>query len=276
MSRKILLLSLVMACGLATGCAVPTSSQTASENLEAYEIYQNPNDIWNPPQFETMMLETKGSWEGNASQIIHFNATKSPWVLNSDCRVTSQIESHFNINAWLAGDTDVFATIRYVSNYYNNNGCIRFVGTGTGDFIIAVDSSGCEWWVKVGVEPTPTMPSEATESAILGKWRHGLPEECPPHMSQHQYEELKKLPESETYYLEFLENGKVQYICEGQIVDGTYTFVSDDDVEITWNVLVGTLAELFEGQGIYKVEFSENKMTLQGGREANATYLRVD
>ena len=134
--------------------------------------------------------------------------------------------------------------------------------------------------VKVGVAPTPTTtpatPSASTVSAILGKWRHGLPEECPPNMGRAQYEELKKLPESKTYYLEFLEDSKVQYICEGQIVDGTYTFVSDDDVEITWNVLVGTLAELFGGHGVYKVEFSGNKMTLQGGRGLNETYLRAD
>ncbi len=55
------------------------------------------------------------------------------------------------------------------------------------------------------------------------------------------------------------------YICEGQILDETYTLISDDYVEITWNVLVGTSAwELFGGHGVCKVEFSGNKMTLQG------------
>ena len=120
--------------------------------------------------------------------------------------------------------------------------------------------------------PSTTVPA-TPQSAILGKWRHGLPEECPTSMDPRQYEELKKLTENETYYLEFLNNGKVLYICEGQILDGTYTLISDNYVEITWNVLVGTLAwELFGGHGVYKVEFSGNKMTLQGGRGLNATY----
>jgi hypothetical protein len=276
MGRKILLLSLVVVCSLAIGCGVPSSSQTASDNLEAYEIYSNPNDIWNPPQFETMMLETKGSWEGNAPQTIHFYATQSPWVLNARYEITSQIESHFNINARLASETDPFAAIRHIDKYWWNSGWVTFVGTTTGDFIIAVDSSGCEWQVRIGVEPPPTPPSEATVSAILGKWRHGLPEECPPQMSQQQYEELKELPESKTYYLGFFEDGEVQFICEGQIIDGTYTFISDDEVEISWNVLGGALAEFFDSHGVYKIEFSEDNMALQGGLEASASYLRVD
>jgi hypothetical protein len=153
MGRKILLLSLVVVCGLAVSCAAPTSSETASGNLEAYKIYSNPNDWQNPPKFETMMLETEDSWEGNAPQTMHFYATQSPWVLNAGYEITSQIESHFNINARLANETDPFATIRHIDKYWWNSGWVTFVGTTTGDFIIEVDSSGCEWWVKVGVEP---------------------------------------------------------------------------------------------------------------------------
>jgi hypothetical protein len=102
-----------------------------------------------------MMLETKGSWQGNTLQDLHFNATKSPWVLNSGYKITSQIESHFQINIRLASETDPFATMRHIDwDRFENTGTgINLIGTTTGEFIIMVDSSGCEWWVKVGVEP---------------------------------------------------------------------------------------------------------------------------
>jgi hypothetical protein len=261
MGRKILLLSLVVVCGLAIGCGVPTSSQTASDNLELYAIW---------PPGGTMMLETVGSWEGSDSRDIYFEADKSPWVINAGYRETSKISSSFQV---AVQSEEAFRRGSHLANFlsqYNNT------FEGTGSFVIIVFASGCEWWLKVGVEPSPTPPSEATKSAILGKWRHGLPEECPPQMSQQQYEELRELPESKTYYLEFFEDGNVQFICEGQIIDGTYTFISDEEVEISWNVLGGTLAEFFDGDGVYQVVFSEDKMTLWGGLEECATYLRAD
>ena len=119
--------------------------------------------------------------------------------------------------------------------------------------------------------------SRRLENAILGKWRHGLPEKCPPTMDQRQYEEFKKLPENKTYYLEFLKNGKLCYSCEGQTVEGTYTFTDDDYVEIVWYALVGTFAqEPFVSNGAYKVQISGNNMILQGGQGLEASYCRVD
>lgn len=133
--------------------------------------------------------------------------------------------------------------------------------------------------------PTPTLspPQDGVpvnaESAILGKWRHGLPEECPPSMDPRQYEEFRKLPENKTYYLEFLVNGNVLYISsEGEIVDGVYTFIGDDYVEIVWNTLYGTLAwELYGGHGVYEVQISGDRMALQGGTIGlDADYWRVN
>lgn len=98
-------------------------------------------------------------------------------------------------------------------------------------------------------------------------------------MAPRAYEEIKKLPENKTYYLEFLVNGKVLYISsEGEIMDGVYTFVSDDYVEIVWNALYGTLAwELFGGHGVYKVQISGDRMTLQGGTIGlDAAYWRAN
>jgi hypothetical protein len=287
MSRKILLLSLVAVCGLAIGCGVPASSQTASGNLEAYWVSNvDYAGKW-------MMLETVDSWEGqNESRDIFFKADEAPWVVNVGCSETSQIQSSFRVmvqtEEQYATSTFPFESPFYLTLFDSEDGVVwldenptdviagRTVCEVTGDCVISVFASGCEWWVKVGVEPPPTPPSEATLSAILGKWRHGLPEECPPSMGQHLYEELKELPENETYYLEFFADGSVQFICEGQVVDGTYTFISDEEVEISWSVLSGTLAEFFDSRGVYEIEFSEDNMTLQGGLEEYATYLRVD
>ena len=118
----------------------------------------------------------------------------------------------------------------------------------------------------------PVTSSTSPERAILGKWRHGFPEECPPNMDTRQYEELKKLPENETYYLEFFKDGQV--LCRGiadgktYIVDGTYTFIDDDYVRIAWSTWVGALAfKHWGGHGVYKVEISGDKMTLEGEGE---------
>lgn len=111
--------------------------------------------------------------------------------------------------------------------------------------------------------PAPTTWSTSPESAILGKWRHGFPEECPPNMDIRQCEELKKLPENKTYYLEFLENGQVLNISEGEewLADGTYEFIGDTYVKIKWSVLRGTF---FNEIYLFKFEISGNKMTLHG------------
>src|SRR4030042_703411 len=70
---------------------------------------------------------------------------------------------------------------------------------------------------------------------ILGKWHHGLPDTCPPSMDSRMYEELKKLPESYPYFLELSKNGQLLYVGEEQTFSGRYRFVSENDLEITWN-----------------------------------------
>ena len=124
----------------------------------------------------------------------------------------------------------------------------------------------------------PTAQPASPQSTILGKWRHGLPDECPPNVDPRFYEKIKKLPENETYYLEFFKTGEVLYIDdEGWIYNGTYRFISDEYVEITWNVLVGSLAwELFGGHGVYEVQISGETMYLKGGQGLDTSYRRVD
>jgi len=159
-----IVLSLVVVCGLAISCAVPsstsppsstpappTSSQTANENFELYHFtyWTTTPEGFMQKTSKTMMLKTIGSWQGSTSRDLHLKVAKSPWVINSGHKSTSQIESHFYINIRL---TNSDLPIYPFGTPLENDGSL-VVTAGTGDFIIMVDSSGCEWWVKVGVEP---------------------------------------------------------------------------------------------------------------------------
>ena len=118
----------------------------------------------------------------------------------------------------------------------------------------------------------------SSERAILGKWQTPDLGERPEggSLDPRLWDKFKEASGSQTFTLEFFKDGQVLYSSETSIVAGTYRFISDDYVEITWNVLVGTLAwELFGGHGVYKVEFSGNKMTLERGEEST-TFRRVD
>jgi hypothetical protein len=252
MSRKTLLLSLVAVCGLAIGCGAGVANVLKIE--AQYKIFTGEGFI---VAYVEPTIHTRADTLYMATLYKYDTALENKlitWTQEDIAALTPQI-IEFPLS-----EAD---TITYVPNPLTSR-------SDEEPAFAKVFS------VKVNVAPSPTTLSGVAGSAILGKWRHGLPEERPPHMSQSLYEELKKLPENETYYLEFFEDGKVQYICEGQIIEGTYTFVSEDDVGIFWNVLDGTLADIFRVLGIYKVEFSEDEMTLQGGLEASATYLRVD
>ena len=130
-------------------------------------------------------------------------------------------------------------------------------------------------------EPTQegelTNQPAALQSTIIGKWRHGLPEMCPPSMGQRLYEELKKLPENKTYFLEFIKSGEVFYLDdENRIFNGTYRFVGDRYVEISWaGSLVPTAQQFFGQHGVYKVQISGETMYLRSEHEMEASYRRA-
>jgi hypothetical protein len=265
MGRKILLLSLVAVCGLAIGCGVSGVTPATGNVANVLKIEAE----WDP-------------FEGGHI-IAYIEPTKYTIADTPYAVVLYKYDTVLDkkLIRWMQQDVDTL-TPKVVAFRLSDADTQTYLPFHTP----WTSSSSTEpaWTevfsVKVEVAPTsttpPTTPSAATLSAILGKWRHGLPEECPPQMSQQQYEELKELPESKTYYLEFFEDSNVQFICEEQIVDGTYTFISGDEVEISWSVLGGNLAEFFDSHGVYQIVFSEDKMTLWGGLEECATYLRVD
>ena len=129
----------------------------------------------------------------------------------------------------------------------------------------------------------PVQAVDATNShtplknAIVGTWRHGLPETCPPSMDSRLYEELKELPENETYYLEFADSGEVSFLGdENTIINGTYRFISDRYVQLNWAVsLVPTAQRFFSQHGVYEIQFSEEIMYLTNEYQIEASYRQV-
>ena len=103
----------------------------------------------------SMMLRTIQYWEGDSSRMIKFRATKSPWVVNSGYTPTSQISTKFHIMVYRDEDYKqpaIWADFGYEKTHDPLKGIYSVIMEETGDFIIDVDASGCEWWVKVGEE----------------------------------------------------------------------------------------------------------------------------
>lgn|GEM_PF-989650 len=127
------------------------------------------------------------------------------------------------------------------------------------------------------VQPSVPVLDFMNQTAILGRWRQGLPDKCPPSMDEKLYEQLKQLPDNKTYYLEFLDNGTLLYkdYQKNIFFDGTYRFIDNNNVEIIWNAFVGSFAwEALGGHGVYEVTINGNTMSLRGGRGLNASYIR--
>ena len=117
----------------------------------------------------------------------------------------------------------------------------------------------------------------ALQSAVIGKWRHGVPDQCPPSMDPRLYEKLKALPDSRTYFLEFAANGQVFCLDNDYgTASGSYRFVADRHVEIDW---VGSppygARQFFLQRGVYEVQISGEKMYLRNQHEKEVSYRRA-
>jgi len=97
----------------------------------------------------TLPLLTVQHWEGNSPREIKFNNTKSPWVINAGYTPTSAISTKFIVTVWKGN----IGTPVLEDRFGQFAGVSYAVIEETGTFTIQVQSSGCEWWVKVGVEP---------------------------------------------------------------------------------------------------------------------------
>jgi len=89
-----------------------------------------------------MDLKTVEYWEGEDSREIRFQATKSPLVINYGYIQTSELRATFIIE--IQG-----GIYQFTSMWGSINGAVL---EGTGEYVIKVQSSGCKWWIKIGVE----------------------------------------------------------------------------------------------------------------------------
>jgi len=106
-------------------------------------------------RIEYMRLTTISRWEGNESRTIKYTAPQSPWVVNARCTSTSQIGSKFEVYVWekeeiAPGVRQGAVDLTGRQGVYD--GLTALVVEQSGEFIIEVQASGCEWWLKVGVE----------------------------------------------------------------------------------------------------------------------------
>ncbi|OGN95186.1 MAG: hypothetical protein A2Z75_02250 [Chloroflexi bacterium RBG_13_50_10] len=106
-------------------------------------------------------LRTIANWQGSERIPIRFNASKSPWVVNWGYEKVSAIETVFDIVVIDEADYDaavaqygtawpwglVFAHDLWVRDKYGS-----IIVPRAGRFVIMVEASGVNWWVKVGVE----------------------------------------------------------------------------------------------------------------------------
>lgn len=95
-----------------------------------------------------MVLRTVEYWEGNNSKEIRYKATVAPWVVNGGYTPTSEIRSNFWVTVW----KEVGPFRETSMSFTSKSGVQSTVLEETGEFIIEIEATGSNWWVKVGVE----------------------------------------------------------------------------------------------------------------------------
>ena len=118
--------------------------------------------------------------------------------------------------------------------------------------------------IVCGLVTSCTVLPTSPERAILGKWQTPDLGERPQggSLDPRLWDKFKEASKSQTYTLEFFKDGQVLYSSETYIDAGTYRFIGDTHVEITWDVLGEAFWTMFGGK-VYKVQISGDKMTLE-------------
>ena len=108
-----------------------------------------------------MQLRTIASWHGSETTHIRFEAGKSPWVVNWTYEKVSKIAYGFNIVVVDAAVYEMLAKkaatnwaawFEFEGSAWTPDDYGSIVVPKAGDFVIIIDASGVNWWVKVGVE----------------------------------------------------------------------------------------------------------------------------
>jgi hypothetical protein len=226
-----------------------------------------------------MTLQTSYSKTGNNSFLDYITVNQSPWVMNYKSKQTSNIGHEFYFDIWQGNERPRISEIMPSSGFGFRNtdpgplyDVYNLIFYDTGKFTIDIVASGCEWWIKVGIEPN-TGATNPNQKMIIGKWQHGF-SECPPGMDRKFYDKIKDLPENKLYYLEFFEDGQVNRIASGWSFSGGYTrfdgrySLIGSKLEINW---------VLEGYEAYEIKkLSENELGLTDNTGVEQTFHRVD
>jgi len=99
-------------------------------------------------------LHTVKSWKGTTQKEIIYNATKAPWVINAGHTPTSVLGSQFEVNVWKPTEMHGIrvGALDSMGRWGTFDGRKCFAIEETGKFIIEIQASGCEWWLKIGIE----------------------------------------------------------------------------------------------------------------------------
>ena len=107
-----------------------------------------------------MRLRTIANWQGSERIPIRFNASKSPWVVNWGYEKVSAIKTTFGIIVVDEADYDAMVA-RYgtawglglfMLDYWAPDEYGSIIVPRARKFVIVVDASGSNWWVRIGVE----------------------------------------------------------------------------------------------------------------------------
>lgn len=108
-----------------------------------------------------MQLRTIASWQGSERTPIRFKASNSPWVVNWGYEKVSAIKAIFDIVVVDEADYDAMVArygtawpwgLVFTHDYWAPDKYGSIVVPRAGSFVIVVNASGVNWWVKVGIE----------------------------------------------------------------------------------------------------------------------------
>lgn len=95
-------------------------------------------------------LRTVKQWEGTGSKELSYRADKTPWVLNAGYKVTSQISSKFSV--YVSKPTQISGVEQILYAQETRDGISCILVQEKGNFKINIESSGANWWVRIGTE----------------------------------------------------------------------------------------------------------------------------
>ena len=126
------------------------SDENEQPEIKITDMYYVPLQSAEYRKAQLMRLETVKSWQGSEAKEIRYNAQKSPWVLNAGHKVISKLGSQFSVVVAKEAPSGLRVSVGHGGSFGD---VYSFIVEGAGEYIIIIAASGCEWWVKVGVEP---------------------------------------------------------------------------------------------------------------------------